>query len=49
MCGSDFVLSISDEGGNNVLPKAMVVMVEGRPEMKLDLTGNMCIRFFFVY
>ncbi len=29
----------ADEGGNNVLLKEMILAVEGRPDVILDLTG----------
>ena len=31
----------ADEGGNNVLLKKMVLVVEGRPDIELDLTGKL--------
>lgn len=33
----------ADEGGNNVLLKKMVLIVEGRPDIELDLTGKLKI------
>ena len=31
----------TDEGGNNVLLKKMVLVVDGRPDIELDLTGKL--------
>ena len=31
----------ADEGGNNVLLKKMVLVVDGRPDIELDLTGKL--------
>jgi hypothetical protein len=39
-----YALYPADEGGNNVVLKKMALMVDGRPDIDLDLTGKLKLR-----
>ena len=38
----------ADEGGNNVLLKKMALVVEGRPDIDLDLTGTLNLQWYII-